>query len=91
MATLQNWEVTSVKSGQSVEAHKHNFNAVYYTNGIKELYSNGKKTTLPDNAVVYIPQGAEHAWSGVQENREIAEVGHFHSGHGVHSIVPEYQ
>lgn len=32
----------------------------------------------------------EHGQNGVAQGSSQAIVGHFHTGHGLHSIVPEY-
>ncbi len=88
LSKLKNWEETKIIKNQAVKAHKHKFDAMYFTKGIKTLYSNGKKIKLPDFAAVYIPIGQEHGWSGT--NKELGIVGHFHSGHGIHKIISEY-
>ncbi len=90
LGQLVGWEETTLQAGQAVEAHKHGFNAMYFTNGVSELYSEGEKVALPERAAVFIQQGTEHAWNSVQEGYDRGVVGHFHSGHGIHKIVDQY-
>ena len=90
LGKLKNWQTTKLTKGKAVKAHSHKFNAMYFTKGVAELYSKGKKFSLPEYASVFIPKGEEHAWTGVLDNKPLAEIGHFHEGHGIHKIVPEY-
>jgi len=90
LGKLKGWQITRIGKGQAVKAHSHKFHAVYFTNGVKKLYSKVKTMELPEFASVFVPKGVEHAWSGVLEKMEKAEIGHFHEGHGIHAIVPEY-
>lgn len=90
VSKLKGWQETKLEKGKAVEAHFHGFDAMYFTNGVKALYSNGESRNLPEYAAVFIPQGQEHAWSNVQDGKNIAIVGHFHEGHGIHNIVSAY-
>ncbi|MBI2148274.1 hypothetical protein HYU23_01205 [Candidatus Woesearchaeota archaeon] len=88
LSKLKNWEETKLVRGQAVKIHKHKFDAMYFTSSVKTLYNDGEKIDLPEFAAVFIPKEQEHGWGGA--NREIGIVGHFHEGHGIHAIVPEY-
>lgn len=89
LSRLNGWQITSIGAGEAVAAHSHEFDAMYFTNGVKELYSEGSKAELPELAAVFIPKGTEHAWSGVR-TAACAQIGHFHPAHGMHKIVAEY-
>gem|GEM_PF-3807912 len=90
LETLPNWEETQFKQGCAVESHKHSHGAMYFTKDVKSLKTEGSKRDLPKYAAVYVPKGREHGWSGVAQGSTQAVVGHFHTGHGLHSLVPEY-
>ena len=90
LGRLVGWKETTLQPGQAVEAHRHGFNAMYFTNGVSELYCEGERVALPEKAAVFIAQGREHAWNGVREGCDKGVVGHFHSGHGIHKIVDQY-
>jgi quercetin dioxygenase-like cupin family protein len=90
LGNLKEWEETIVQPGEAVKAHKHDFNAMYIIDGVAEVFSNGKTVELPKRAAVFIPKGVEHSWNGVAKDKEKGIVGHFHSGHGVHKIVGQY-
>jgi len=87
---LPNWEATEFGEKCAVESHEHEHDAMYFTKGVKNLRFGEKRLELPNLAAVFIPRGHEHGWSGVKEGSEKAVVGHFHTGHGIHKIVPEY-
>lgn len=90
LSVLRGWEETKIAPGQAIEAHRHGFNAMYFTDGVKYLYSEGKKIGLPKHAAVFIGSGVEHAWSGVAEGNTEGIVGYIEPGHGGHKVVAEY-
>ena len=90
LSKLRGWDETKVASGQAIEAHVHGFNAMYFTNGVKYLYSGGEKIPLPECAAVFVPNGTQHGWSGVAKGRDGGVVGFLEAGHGGHNIVTEY-
>ena len=90
VSKLNRWNFSRFNKGQAVQKHSHKFDAMYFVNGVKEVCSGGSRIALPEFAAVFIPKGAEHGWNGIASGKTEAVVGHFHDGHGVHEVVPEY-
>ena len=85
---LQKWQETPIKKGEAISKHSHQFNAMYFTENVKELCSGNERIKLPKRAAVFIPLGFEHGWNDTLINS--GKVGHFHEGHGIHAVVPAY-
>jgi len=85
------WKEQRIGNGQALQLHQHGFDAIYFTNGVRGVYTGENERILPQYAAVRIAAGNNHAWNGVKNGNDAGVIGHFHQGHGLHTIVSEYK
>jgi hypothetical protein len=84
LGRIPGWKETPLLPETRIGQHSHRFMAVYFTFGVRFLRIATGTRPLPAAAIVIVPGGVEHGWSGTSNGP--ATVGHFHVGHPVHVI-----
>lgn len=83
LSRLPNWKETSLEKRRRLASHSHGFLAVYFTFAVQHLESASGTRILPPAAMVIVPAGTVHGWTGTRD-ASAATVGHFHAGHPAH-------
>jgi quercetin dioxygenase-like cupin family protein len=84
LGRIPRWKETLLLPEARISQHSHRFMAIYFTFGVRFLNTATGTRPLPAAAIVIVPAGVEHGWSGTSNAAAI--VGHFHVGHLVHVI-----
>ncbi len=78
---------TVLRAGEMVSPHSHTFEAWYFTDGVRELFTEQKASVnLPEYAAIRVAPRTVHGWNDVYAGKEQGTITHFHVGHGVHKV-----
>jgi hypothetical protein len=78
---------TILSNAQCIDAHAHDFLALYFTQSVKWLRLANEVVKLPKSAAVFVLPKTTHGWDGVQENTDTGIIAHFHRGHAAHHVL----
>lgn len=78
---------TILSKAERIDAHAHDFLALYFTQSVKWLRLANEVVKLPKSAAVFVLPKTTHGWDGVQEDTDSGTIAHFHRGHAAHHVL----